>query len=204
MNVLLTGVTGGIGSAIQRALENAGHTLVLADRHAYDLSSPETVKRLASEAPPVDVIVCAHGYIDDTSSFTEQSINALQTTFAVNTLSVAYLAKYFPNVDMIALSSTAALHPNGKYPAYSASKAALNTLMQNLARQRSEVRYIAICPGATNTKMREKIAHDAAQHQSPSVIAEVVLSAMQKKGEYRSGDILSVKDGKVEIVSRID
>lgn len=202
--ILLTGSSGGIGSAIRHTLENTGYTVIAADRNTYDLASQKAIEELSSAIGRIDTIVCAHGYIDTASSFREQSIEALQKTFDVNTLSIAYLARQFPNADMIVLSSTAALHPNGKYPAYSASKAAVNTLMQNLACHSPERRYITICPGATNTKMREKIAHDAVQHQNPMVIADVVLSAMQEKNTYASGDIISVKKGVTKIVSRID
>lgn len=204
MRVLITGATGGIGSAIQGILKNAGHTVIPVDRNEYDLTSPEAIQKLSSNVGQIEAIVCAHGYIDSVGSLSAQSIEAIQKTFEVNTLSIAYLARQFPDVDMIVLSSTAALHPNGKYPTYSASKAAVNVLMQNMARHTPKHRYITVCPGATNTKMREKIAHDAAQHQHPSVIADVVSKALHRDSEYRSGDILSVRDGVTEIVSRID
>lgn len=202
--ILLTGSSGGIGSAIHHTLKNAGYTVITADRSTYDLTSPAAIQELSSAITQIDTIVCAHGYIDTARAVAEQSTEAIHETFAVNVLSIAYLARQFPEVDMIVLSSTAALYPNGKYPVYSASKAAVNALMQNLARERPNHSYITICPGATNTKMREKIEHDAAQHQNPMVIADTVLGVMQEKNAYRSGDIVSVKKGATEIVSRID
>lgn len=193
--ILLTGASGGIGFSIRQILESEGHAVITTDRHEYDLTSPEAIAELATKVGPIDTIVCAHGYIDTANSFAEQSIEALQKTFAVNTLSVAYLARQFPDVDMITLSSTSALSPNGKYPAYSASKAAVNVLMQNLARHRPERLYITICPGATNTKMREKIAHDAAQHQSPNEVASLVADILSGKEAVQTGDIWVVRDG---------
>ncbi len=201
--ILLTGASGGIGSAIRQILESEGHTVISTDRNKTDLTSPEAVKELFSNVGKIDVIVCSHGYIDTASSFAEQSVEALQKTFAVNTLSVAYLARQFPDIDMITLSSTAALSPNGKYPAYSASKAAVNTLMQNLARHRPEHMYVTICPGATNTKMREKIAHDAAQHQSPSDVAALVADIISGKEMVQTGDIWVVRDGVRSCTSRL-
>ncbi len=201
--ILLTGASGGIGSAIRTTLESEGHTVITTDRNETDLTSPEAIRTLSSKIGKIDVIVCSHGYIDTASSFAEQTIEALDKTFAVNTLSVAYIARQFPSVDMITLSSTAALRPNGKYPAYSASKAAVNVLMQNLARHRPEHLYVTICPGATNTKMREKIAHDAAQHQSPSEVAALVTDIISGKETVQTGDIWVVRDGVRSCTSRL-
>ncbi len=201
--ILLTGASGGIGVAIRESLERDGHTVVATDRNEVDLASPEAIQELSSKVGNIDTIVCAHGYIDTANSFAEQSIEAIQKTFAINTLSVAYLARQFPDVDMIVLSSTAALSPNGKYPAYSASKAAVNTLMQNLARHRPEHLYVTICPGATNTKMREKIAHDAAQHQGPGEVASLVSDIISGKESVQSGDIWVMRDGERSRVSGV-
>jgi len=201
--ILLTGASGGIGSTIRTELENAGHTVIPVSHADADLTSPPAIESLAAKVGKPDWIVCAHGYIDTAPTMREQSVEAIQNTFAVNTLSVAYLARQFPQSDMIALSSTAALHVNGKYPAYSASKAALNVLMQNLAKAHAERQYITVCPGATNTQMREKIAHDAAKHQDPNVVADLVNTIIGEEGDYKSGDIISVRDGATEIVSRI-
>ncbi len=201
--ILLTGASGGIGVAIRESLERDGHTVIVTDRKETDLTLPEAIQELFSTIGKIDAIVCSHGYIDSANSFAEQSIEALQKTFAINTLSVAYLARQFPDVDMIVLSSTAALSPNGKYPAYSASKAAVNVLMQNLARHRPEHLYVTICPGATNTKMREKIAHDAAQHQSPIEVASLVADIISGKEAVQTGDIWVVRDGERSRVSGV-
>ncbi len=79
---------------------------------------------------------------------------------------------------------------NGGYPIYSASKAALNMYAKLIAKKRN---CYVICPGATDTKMRQRLG--LSKGQSPEVVAEAVEYIMQ--GRYNSGDIIKVKNGKI-------
>lgn len=156
----------------------------------------------------IDNLVCAHGYIDTETDLEQQSPLAIEKTFAINTLSIIYLTKtllsrFTKGGGVIAISSSAGIDANGRTAAYSASKAALNNFIQGMARNRSELSFIAICPGPTNTPMRERIAGDAATKQSPTLIAASVLRIISGETEYRSGDIVSIKDGVESLSSSI-
>ena len=104
---------------------------------------------------------------------------------------------------MISLSSTAGVQANGRLPSYSASKAAANALSQALARNKPDYKFFSICPGPTNTPMRERTSHDAATKQSPMVVAGVVDELIADSTTYTSGDIIVVKDGVATIEARI-
>ena len=84
------------------------------------------------------------------------------------------------------------------------SKAAVNSFAQALARNRPELFFYSVCPGPTNTKMREKIAADAKSSQSPMVVANVIGDILSGGTTYVSGDIIVVRDGKVSVVSHVE
>jgi NAD(P)-dependent dehydrogenase (short-subunit alcohol dehydrogenase family) len=209
--VLLTGARGGIGSAISTSLIDDGYEVVAID-HSTDLSSYEEVKKLqqtfSAEEKTFDAVVCAHGFIDSKTEAEEQVPEMIQKNFEINAFSLFYISSLFlpllvPGAAMIFISSTSGLQANGRFLAYSASKAAANSLTQGLARNKPEFKFYSLCPGPTNTQMRERIAGDAAQMQSPEVVAKAVLDLVNQNGEYKSGDIISVRDGIISVVAQI-
>ena len=202
--VLVTGAHGGIGEAIVETLTRAGHTVIGVDYTDADVSKYMDVQKLQErtlqEVDHIDWLVCAHGYLDPTTILEEQAPESIGATFLINSVSIAYLAKAFlrhipAGGGIIALSSTAGTHASGNTPVYSASKAAVNSFIQALAHNRKEQLFYALCPGPTNTLLREKFAHDAAQQQGPEVVADVVLELIDAKGDHASGDVIIVRDG---------
>ena len=207
--ILLTGAGGGIGSVIKKALEQSGDRVIGIGRADADLSVHSDIQKLQDKAQGgIDWLVCAHGYIDTETDLEKQRPEDIKTTFDVNIISLVYLTQILlPHIrsggGVIFISSSAGLNPNGRYAAYSASKAAVNAFSQALAHNKPELVCVSVCPGPTNTGMRERVAHDAAKHQSPEVIAAVVADILNGKGEYKSGDVVLVKDGLTSIASRI-
>lgn len=223
--MLITGATGGIGkeTALMLAKENAvilavgrnkkrlvslKNTIIASGGlcHIYniDLSQPKKIKNLCQkikkEFKSIDWIIHSAGYIASSEHITK--------TFNVNLFSFIELVNLFNrNIKRgaIAISSTAGIWGNQKYPVYSASKGALNVYCQSLARQFSQKKLssISICPGPTNTPMREKIAHDALSHQSPKIIASVIKKIISGKSNYKNGDIIIARDKKTKIHQRL-
>lgn len=99
------------------------------------------------------------------------------------------------------ISSTAALSPNGGFPIYSASKAALNAFAASLKLYWADIQkgsaIFTICPGPTNTRMREAVAADAELKQSPEIISSCMLEIMNNKSNFKSGDVIVIEDGTV-------
>jgi len=199
--ILVTGASGGIGSAIVEALQKRDCHVIGTDRNDADMSSYEDIKRLALSALQerrIDWVVYAHGFIDAETDFAKQSRESIMSTFEINTFSIIYLTQMLlPRIDtgIIFISSTAALSPNGRYATYSASKAAVNAFAQALAKNRPTLTCITVCPGPTNTAMRKKIASDAAFSQSPEAVARTVTDIVSGRSNYKSGNIVIVKDG---------
>ena len=171
MKILLTGATGGIGSAIKKRLSQYELTCV---NHA-DIETEEEF----------DWLICAHGIID------EQEILG---TFYANVITNIYLAESIKAKNIIFISSTSGIKGNDKYPIYSASKAALNMYGKLISSKRNC--YI-ICPGATDTAMFRKLGIIDVQPQSPDEVVKIVDRVIN--GEFKSGDIIIVRDGNVTI-----
>jgi short-subunit dehydrogenase len=210
--ILLTGASGGIGATISKQLKQGGNEVIEVNHKEVDLASYSDVlkleKKVSAKEPSIDWIICAHGFIDTIIEFERQEPEIIDQIFKVNTLSLFYIAKIFlkhlrPGGGIIFISSTAGLQANGFFPAYSASKAAVNSFSQALARNQSKFNFYSICPGPTNTKMREKIAGDAATMQNPSIVADVISDIILERGNFKSGDIISIHNSIVSKVSEI-
>ena len=207
MHILLTGAGGGIGSATKAALEAAGAHVISVDRQDADLASYEETKelseRIAKDAP-LDWLVFAHGFISAETEFEKQKPEEIKLTFDLNILSVIYLTQLLlpslrPGGGVIFISSSAGLSPNGRYAAYSASKAAVNAFAKALARNKPEHTFFSVCPGPTNTAMRLKIGEDPQAAQPPSAVAHLIAQLVSGAHEYHSGDIIVVREGKASV-----
>lgn len=165
MKILLTGATGGIGSAIKESLAGC---------------------EFFDEPSDVDWNIFAHGMIDE---------NKMVDTFYVNTIrcmiiTEAQLAR--TKQGFIYISSTAAIGGNSRFPVYSASKAALNTYCKAMAKKYPDKEFYSILPGPTNTKMWKSLGISG-QAQEPSEVAKAVRMAMD--GAFCSGDLIQVRNG---------
>ena len=209
--ILLTGASGGIGSATKAALEATGAHIIAVERQDVDLASYEETKafsdRVAKEAS-LDWLVFTHGFISTETEFEKQKPEEIKLTFDLNILSVIYLTQLLlpslrPGGGVVFISSSAGLTLNGRHAVYSASKAAVNAFSQALAHNKPGLLFISVCPGPTNTAMRERVAHDAAKQQSPDVVAQIIVDIVSGLPEYKSGDVILVKDGSVSVAPKV-
>jgi NAD(P)-dependent dehydrogenase (short-subunit alcohol dehydrogenase family) len=181
-------------------------------REAADLSSLAAITALeasvAKRNADLDWLVFAHGFIDSETTIEKQRPEEILATFQVNVLSVIHLCQLFlkhmsKGGGILCVSSTAGLEPNGRYAAYSASKAAVINFMQGLARAHPLLQFFTVCPGPTRTAMLAKIGGDLDAAQEVSAVTEVMLRVMTRPEEYKSGDIIVVRDGRVSLRGRV-
>jgi NAD(P)-dependent dehydrogenase (short-subunit alcohol dehydrogenase family) len=188
--------------------ENSGRLI----RKTADLSSFAEISNLEASIArgniDLDWLVFAHGFIDSETVLEKQRPEDIATTFQVNVLSVIHLCQLFlkhmsKGGGILCLSSTAGLEANGRYAAYSASKAAVNNFMEALARNRPALTFFTVCAGPTRTAMLEKIGGDLAGGQDVSAVKDLMLRIMTRPGDYKSGDIIVVRDGRVTLGGRL-
>lgn len=178
MKILLTGATGGIGSAIKESL--ATHGVTCFDPRDY---MPFTES--------FDWVIFAHGVIDE--EFEDKTLWA-------NTVVPMWITKdILPYLEygVIYISSTAGINGNDKFPVYAASKAAINNYVKSMARGNPQHSFYALCPGPTDTPGWRKLKITDIQPQSPKEVAKAVKEIMD--GKYKSGDIITVRDGVISV-----
>jgi len=180
---LVTGASGGIGSAIARALAAQGAAVAVhyrggaekaealareiggqAAAFGADFLLPAEATRLAAAVAGhfgrIDILVNSAGIIEP-GVFGAIGAESFERQFAANVLSVLLMMQaavpHFPAAGgrIINISSSLAMAPLESTVVYSASKAAVNTLTQGFARElgKRHITVNAIAPGATETEM---------------------------------------------------
>lgn len=166
------------------------------------ISLDELSAKVRTDIPHLDWIIHAAGYIDENEPKQQVPYDVLERTFRINTLAPLYLTESLkdilsPEGGVINISSTASHWGNPDFPIYAASKGALNTYTQALGKQfdTSKKLAITICPGGTNTAMRERVAHDRATQQSPDVIADCIKDIIEQRSAFKNKDVVIIRDG---------
>jgi len=232
--IIVTGASGGIGSITVKQEISAGNTVVGIGReenkllglqqkygkdkfsfYVLDLKDFKNYyifqEFIKNQVGQIDWLIHCAGFIDEKEPELLFNQETIKNTFEINVESVILLSYLLlPLIKsgggIIAISSTSGLWGNELYPIYSSSKGALNIFMRSLAKhaQGTLQSGITICPGPTNTVMRERIAHDAKNHQDPEVVANVITNIIQGLSSYKNGDTVVVKDNSDSLHSHLD
>jgi len=107
-----------------------------------------------------------------------------------------------PEIRMIFIASVAGLYGKAEHSGYSASKAAVISLVQSLGMERHKA--YAISPGRVDTKMREKDfpGEDKRTRLTTLQVAEVVRDCVD--GKYLPGDNVIVRKRGFRSLKRVD
>lgn len=205
---LVTGATGGLGSAIAEAMAAQGAELLLSDLDATaceafaarlrdaghraaalpaDLSRRASAEALADAAGAVDVLVCNAGIQGPAGPIGTAGDADIDRVLDLNLKSALWLtSRLIPGMaargggSVILMSSIAGLRGNRAIGVYGLSKAALAQLARNLAVEWGPqgVRVNAISPGLIRTPLAEPLLADAAFMQR-----RLALTPLRRVGE---------------------
>ena len=175
---LLIGHTGGIGSALRRALEARGVAVTGLSRssHGLDLTDEAGIERhLSALDGPFDLVFTATGALEIAGAEPEKTLKslaprALSDQFALNAVGPALVLKHAlhllpkdrPAVYAALSARVGSIGDNrlGGWYGYRAAKAALNQLIHSaaieLARSHKQLCVVTLHPGTVATAFTEK------------------------------------------------
>lgn len=191
-NVLITGVSSGIGWALAREYLLQGVRVIGVSRRepedlqenpkfkfeSVDLRSSEdvtaVVRKLLSNVTRLDLLVLNAGVLGRVADMEEISARDLREVLEVNLVAnKVVLDSVFgtgvPVHQVVAISSGAATMPNRGWNAYAISKAALNMMVALYALERPETHFAALAPGIVDTAMQDQISEVQPQERFASL-----------------------------------
>jgi NAD(P)-dependent dehydrogenase (short-subunit alcohol dehydrogenase family) len=222
--VLVTGANGGLGSHVTQAFLDAGANVVGTSRKIQqseftngnfvampaELSTAQGANALVEEVVArfgrIDVLAHTVGGFAGGQSVAQTDDVTFQTMFDLNVNSTFYLLRAALPVmrdtgsgRIIAIGSRAALVPGPSVGAYSASKAAMVSLIQTVALENKDAGLTAnvILPGTIDTPTNRKAMPnaDTSQWVRPSTIASLMLWLTGDAGKDVNGAVIPVYGG---------
>jgi len=219
--VLVTGADGGLGSNVTQAFLDAGATVVGTSRKIQqstfssprftaapaELSTLEDAKKLVDQTVArfgkIDVLAHTVGGFSGGQSVAETDDATFRRMFDVNLNSLFHMLRaavpvlrQTGNGRIIAIGSRAALEPGPGVGAYSASKAAMVSLMRTVALENKDAGLTAnvILPGTIDTPgNRGAMANaDFSKWVRPSTIASLITWLAGDTGKDVNGAVIPV------------
>ena len=218
---LVTGANGGLGIHVTKALLDAGFVVVgvapKIQQSDFDSPSftalPGSLNSLADAKKAVDTVIGRFGTIDvlahlaggfaggQTVAETDDAI--FQRMFEMNVTSAFHILRaVLPQMRkagggrIVAIGSRAVEDPGPRVGAYSASKAALVSLIQTVARENKDAGVTAnvILPGTidTDANRRDMPGADTSQWVSPASIASMIVWLAGDAGKDVTGAVIRV------------
>jgi len=218
---LVTGANGGLGTHVTKALLDAGFAVVgLAPKiqqsdfdHPNFTALPASLDSLAAAKKVADAVIARFGKIEvlahlvggfaggqtvsETDDATFQRMFDMNVNSAFHILrAVLPLMRKAGGGRIVAIGSRAAEDPGPKVGAYSASKAALVSLMQTVARENKDAGITAnvILPGTIDTPANRKDmpGADTSQWVQPASIASMIVWLAGDGGKDVTGAVIRV------------
>jgi NAD(P)-dependent dehydrogenase (short-subunit alcohol dehydrogenase family) len=219
--VLVTGANGGLGTYVSQAFLDAGATVIGTSRKIQqsDFSSanfsamPAEIASHEGAQVLVDQVVARFGRLDVLAhtvggfaggqSVADTDDDTFQRMFDLNLNSVFHILRaaipalrQTGNGRIIAIGSRAALEPGAGIGAYSASKAAMVSLIRTVALENKDVGLTAnvILPGTMDTPANRKSIPNAdfSKWVRPSAVASLITWLASDAGEDINGAVIPV------------
>jgi NAD(P)-dependent dehydrogenase (short-subunit alcohol dehydrogenase family) len=223
---LITGADGGLGTHVTRVLLDSGATVIGVSRKiqqsnsdgpsffalAADLSSAEatksTVEGIAARFGRLDILAHLVGGFAGGKTIAETDNATFQRMLDLNLNSAFYVLRaVIPHMRragsgrIIAIGSRAAENPGPGVGAYSASKAALVSLIQTVALENKDLAITAnvLLPGTMDTAANRKDmpGADTSKWVQPTSVASLIAWLASEAGKDVNGAVIPVYGGEL-------
>ncbi|NVN49384.1 SDR family oxidoreductase [Mycobacterium sp. DL] len=201
---MITGATGGLGTALAEALAPT-HTLLLAGRPSsrldavaerfgattwpVDLADPDSMAAVVEPLVELDVLIHNAG-VAYPGRVAESTVDEWRATMAVNLIgAVALTLELLPALraaegHVVFINSGSGINASAGLASYTASKFALRGFADSLRNDEPALRVTSVHPGRIATAMQEDLVayegreYDPAQFLSPETVAKVTVDAI--------------------------
>jgi NAD(P)-dependent dehydrogenase (short-subunit alcohol dehydrogenase family) len=216
MSVLITGASGGLGTAVSKAFEDAGVTVVAVARSwpepvpfvtlSVDLTTAEGCDAMVEQAlahGPIDALVHLLGGFGGGQPVAETSDKTWDGMMTLN-LRAAFCAMRAVLKPMtaatygriVAVGSRAAVEPLANFAGYSVSKAGLVALVKNVAAETKDLGITAnvVLPSTIDTPLNRKAmpSSDFSRWVKPESIAKTLVWLASRDAGDVSGAVIPI------------
>lgn len=193
MKVLITGGNGDIAKAIKQQLLVDGYNVYAPSRTELDVTDWKSIEMAIGSYKP-DILINNAGYVVPKSVREADLVNS-KKHFEINLAGTFYCTeiglKYNPHLQIVNVTSAAAVEVHSTWSEYCATKAAV--VMATKCWADDGIYAVAISPARTKTKMRRCLFPDEDQSTllDPADFAKVIIKAVKR--EYPSGTHIVVR-----------
>ncbi|HUS05637.1 MAG TPA: SDR family NAD(P)-dependent oxidoreductase [Bryobacteraceae bacterium] len=203
--VLISGATGGLGTAVTERFRSAGDRVVALGRGAGDLTSPAGADAVVADTMSnhgrIDALIHVLGGFAGGKPVSETEDATWTKMINLNLNSAFYLCRaVLRQLDrggrIVAIGSRTGVQPASGLSAYGASKAALNALIQTIALEVQDQGITAnvVLPSVIDTEANRQnaTAEQIAKWVSPESIAGVVYFLCSEEASHINGALIPV------------
>ena len=185
MNVLITGVSSGLGKSLMEEYNKTGHSVYGMSRKmvkncnhiSCDLGKLETIEikleELLSSITNIDVVILNAGMLGEIKLFEEWSLIELSEIMNINVWSNKIILDWLLAnkilKQVVSISSGASEHTYKGWSGYSLSKSALRMMMDVYSKDADNVHFMSISPGLINTSMQDYLCNKVDKEKFPII-----------------------------------
>ncbi len=224
LKVLITGGSSGLGKSLSKYLKEKSSRIINLGRSNCDFAETNIITDFnciedlyskinsidIEEISDLDLIILNAATIGEITKISSLNCDDFLSLINVNLISnkviLDVIFKRLPidsELQIIAISSSAAYKSISGITPYCISKASLNMLIEGYAKEYKNHKFISICPGVINTKMQETLqsmsleeVHKIKINDLPcsSVIAKKIINNIPNFKLIKSGQFVRLKD----------
>ena len=176
-NVLITGMSLGLGKSLSQKYKESGYEVYGLSRRKVEGYNhiecdlirkhqiPDKLWNLLKDVGEIEVVILNAGVLGQIEFSNKVALSELERVLDINTLSNKMILDYLINKkikvkQVVAISSGAAINTYTGWGNYSISKAALNMMMKVYAIENPEIHFLSLSPGPVNTSMQDFICEE--------------------------------------------